>query len=240
MKTKKILTLLAAVLTIAAICLIISCSKANNLMTDENLSNGSAISEDELYSYITAEELPDCNFKIVSSADLTDVEVEMLEFLREEEKMARDVYLVLSGIYKKRIFLTIAESEQIHMDKVLCLMDHYKVEDPASSEIGEFTNTYIQGLYDMLIELGTKGIIDGLTAGAYIEDYDIHDIHYWMDFTDNESILNVLSNIVCGSGNHIISFTELLNGFDTEYTPTHITQEEYQAILDAGSQFCGM
>ena len=239
MKIKKVLALLFAAFTIAAIWLIISCSKSNNLMTDENLLNGSATSENELYSDITAEELPDCNFKIVSSTDLTDIEVEMLQYVREEEKMARDVYLVLSGKFKKAIFKKIALSEQEHMDKVLCLMIHFNVEDPASDEIGEFTNHHIQDMYDDLIDLATN-IINGLTAGAIIEDYDIKDLNDWMEVTENESIISVFSNIVCGSGNHIISFTELLNGFDTEYTPTYITEEEYQAILDAGSQFCGM
>ena len=236
----KISVLSTTVITIAAICLIIGCSKDNTLMKDANLANDNVtIAEDLLYSDLTVEELPDCNFEIISSVPLDEVEVEMLKYVREEEKMAHDVYYVLSGIYKKPIFNKIMESEQDHMDKVLCLMIHYNVEDPASDEIGEFTNDQIQELYDYLIDLGTKNIIDGLTAGAIIEDHDIKDLNDWMELTVKESIISVFTNIVCGSGNHIISFSDLLDGFGTEYSPIYITETEYQDILDAGSQFCG-
>lgn len=238
---KKISALSITAITIAAICLIIACSMDNTLMTDENLANDNVTtSADMLYSDLTWEELPECNFKIVSTAPLTEVEVEMLKYVREEEKMAHDVYYVLSEIYKKPIFKNIMKSEQNHMDKVWCLLIHFNVEDPASDEIGKFTNDEIQELYNYLVDLGTKNIIDGLTAGAIIEDYDIYDIEHWMSQTDNEAIISVFSNIVCGSGNHLISFTRLLDGFDIEYIPEYITSDEYQDILDAGSQLCGL
>ena len=241
MKVLKSVTFSIAALTIAATCLINGCSDNNEVMPDGNLKSSPATaSEDLADSDFITYDLPDCNFIKGSATDLTADEVEGLKYVREEEKMARDVYLFLSQKFKKPIFKNIKNSEQVHMDKVLCLLIHFNVEDPASDEIGEFTNYHIQELYDYLIDLGSNNIIDALTAGAIIEDYDIKDINDWMEETDNETIEKVFTNIVCGSGNHIISFSDLLDGYDTEYTPIYISDDEYEAILLAGHQNCNL
>ena len=54
-----------------------------------------------------------------------------LLFMREEEKLARDVYLELFDEWGLRVFENIAESEQKHMDAVLYLLGKYGLEDPA-------------------------------------------------------------------------------------------------------------
>ena len=155
MKVLKSVTFSFAALTIAATFLINGCSDYNAEMPDENLKNSPANAIDYL---------PDCNFIKVSTTDLTDIEKEMLTYVREEEKMARDVYLVLSESYKKPIFKNIAKSEQVHMDKVLCLLIHFNVDDPALDNIGEFADPGIQVMYNDLIDLGSNNIIDALTA----------------------------------------------------------------------------
>ena len=43
--------------------------------------------------------------------------------MREEEKLARDVYLTLYDIWGTPAFNNIASSEQTHMDAVLMLID---------------------------------------------------------------------------------------------------------------------
>jgi len=184
---------------------------------------------------------PDCNFTTISSIELTDLEEEMLLFVWEEEKMARDVYLFLDEDErcKKPIFRKIADSEQVHMDKVFCLLIHFSLDDQVQDEIGIFSNPEIQILYDDLIALGSGPITDALTAGAIIEDFHIHDINVWMEKTENESILTVFGNIVCGSGNHLIKFVHQLKSFGIEYEPLYLSDDEYQAIINAGHQNCG-
>ena len=51
--------------------------------------------------------------------------------MREEEKVARDVYLEFYEIYGNVIFKNIADSEQKHMDAVLALIVGYGLDDPA-------------------------------------------------------------------------------------------------------------
>ena len=237
---KRMLTLSVVAILALATWVIFSCSKDNSEMIIAKSSVDYALSAEELEIAENVEaEIPDCNFVTISSVELTEVEIEMLKFVREEEKMARDVYDVLSGKFNKPIFRNIAKSEQVHMDRVLCLLLHFNVEDPASDQPGIFSNEKIQDLYDDLIELGMGSITDALTAGATIEDFDIEDINYWMQQTDNAAIINVFQGLVCGSGNHLVSFAELLGGFEIDYVPVYISADEYNAILTAGHQVCG-
>ena len=48
---------------------------------------------------------------------LSEAEALDLQYLRDEEKLARDVYLYFAAIYNKPIFSDIAASEQQHMPK---------------------------------------------------------------------------------------------------------------------------
>ncbi|HUV93138.1 MAG TPA: DUF2202 domain-containing protein, partial [Anaerolineales bacterium] len=70
---------------------------------------------------------------VVSSmvvGDLTEVEAEGLIFMREEEKLARDVYLTLYDQWDIPIFQNIARSEQTHTDAIKNLLDTYGLVDP--------------------------------------------------------------------------------------------------------------
>lgn len=49
---------------------------------------------------------------------LTQEEAASLLFMREEEKLARDVYLTLGGLYPIPVFQNIAQSEVQHMAAV--------------------------------------------------------------------------------------------------------------------------
>src|SRR4030042_6160303 len=67
----------------------------------------------------------------VQAAVLTDEEIYWLTYMREEEKLARDVYIYLFDMYGSRIFGNISVSEQRHMDALKTLIDKYDIDDPA-------------------------------------------------------------------------------------------------------------
>jgi len=81
-----------------------------------------------------------------------------LLFMHEEEKLARDVYLVLFAEWGLRVFENIAESEQRHMDAVLYLLGKYGLDDPALDP-GFFLNPDLQDLYDALVAKGLPSLI---------------------------------------------------------------------------------
>ncbi len=65
-----------------------------------------------------------------TTAILSQEEIDDLVYLREEEKLARDVYLHLYNTWGQWIFENIAASEQQHMDAVKTLLDRYGIHDP--------------------------------------------------------------------------------------------------------------
>jgi len=146
----------------------------------------------------------------VSSAQtlaLTDDETYWLTYMREEEKVARDVYLVLNEKWNLRIFKNIAASEQRHMDAIKTLLDTYTVSDPAAGkEHGEFTNPALQKLYNDLIQQGSISRVEALNVGILIEETDIDDLNEGITSTRQNDIKTVYSNLLQGSLNHLDAF----------------------------------
>ncbi len=180
-----------------------------------------------------------CGCVINPSDTITQAEINMLLYMREEEKLARDVYLAMADLYTVPVFRNIAKSEQHHMNQVLCLLQHYQVPDPASQDTGVFNNTELQSLYDNLVAQGSASLVGALTAGATIEDKDIFDLEEDMLLTENPAILNIFSKLSCASGNHIRAFSAHLDFHGATYVPQYITQEEYDGIIALPHQFCG-
>lgn len=170
---------------------------------------------------------------------LSEDEKADLIFMREEEKLARDVYLFLYNSYDLNIFNNIASSEQTHMDAVLTEMIKYGVADSASPDAGIFNNTELQDLYDALIIQGELSLIDALTVGATIEDVDIKDLIEAIASTSNADLISLYEKLTCGSRNHLRGFTDRLAEQGASYTPQFISTELYEEILAASHENCG-
>jgi hypothetical protein len=165
---------------------------------------------------------------------LSDAEKDALSFMREEEKLARDVYLFLYDIWGTKIFSNIASSEQTHTDAVLRLIQKYGLTDPADGKApGEFSDPTLQGIHDMLIAQGSASQIDALIVGATIEDLDIADILRLMADIDNQDINIVFENLRKGSRNHLRAFTNRLADQNIVYAPVYISQEDYDTITNS-------
>lgn len=169
---------------------------------------------------------------ISATTTLTAEEVEDLLHMREEEKLARDVYITLYDMYKIQVFSNISKSEQTHMNAVKTLIDKYQLKDPVTDDgIGKFSNPKFTELYNTLIERGKKSVVDAITVGALIEDLDIKDLQEALKRTDKSDIKLVYENLMKGSKNHIRAFIRQLQRYGETYTPTYITKEELEAIL---------
>ncbi len=162
-----------------------------------------------------------------------------LEYMREEEKLARDVYIFLYEMYGLRIFDNISSSEQRHMDILLNLLEKYDVTDPALEEMGKFSNQTLQKLYDDLIELGSKSEVSALTVGATIEDVDIKDLNGFIKKTKNEELINAYQLLNCGSGNHMRAFVRQLDNRDVEYAPQYLSQKKFDQVIQGEHEKCG-
>jgi len=181
---------------------------------------------------------PDCQQALVDRFDSLDVNsldqdtVDAIVLLREEEKLARDVYLTLSWWYDLPIFPNIAKSEQQHMNLVALLLDRYGIPDPAAGNgIGEFSDQWVQDLFDDLVASGAQSVEDALFAGAKIEDVDIYHLQHILDHSDFDDVNLIVQNMVAGSRNHMRGFVGALEKRNETYTAEFITQAELDAIL---------
>jgi len=167
----------------------------------------------------------------IPASDLSSEEAAALIFMREEEKLAHDVYTALYEIWGQPTFTNIAASEQAHMDEIKLLLDRYNLADPAL-EPGSFTDPNLQALYDQLVAQGSVSLADALKVGAAIEEIDILDLQERLAQTDNADIQQVFNNLMMGSENHLRSFTSVLGTQTGEaYAPQFMNLEAYQAIL---------
>ncbi|MCB9564957.1 MAG: DUF2202 domain-containing protein [Kofleriaceae bacterium] len=172
----------------------------------------------------------------ISAAEASD-----LVWVREEEKLARDVYRVLDDAWGTTpVFANIAVAEQRHMDEIAVLLDAYGVADPVVDDtVGAFTDPAIAQLYAQLTTAGLPSAIDALAVGATIEDLDIFDIDARVARTDRADIVAAYGRLTCGSENHLRAFTGQLDAVGASYAPQYLTLDAYQAILAADHQMCG-
>ncbi|MFZ2594107.1 MAG: DUF2202 domain-containing protein [Minisyncoccia bacterium] len=167
---------------------------------------------------------------------LTETEIAGLVYMREEEKLAHDIYTVLGEKWGTKIFSNIAMSEQTHTDAVRGLLQAYEISDPVvSNSVGVFTSPQLQNIYTKLLEQGMRSNTDALVVGATVEDLDTFDLDVRMKETVREDILSVYRNLQKGSRNHLRAFTRNLNSLGSTYTPVYISQSSYDAII-AGPQ----
>lgn len=158
-----------------------------------------------------------------------------LIFMREEEKLAQDVYLALGELWGLPIFGRIANAEAQHQSAVLRVMDRYGLEDPAAGlDAGQFADADLQTLYDTLVAQGSESLEAALAVGALVEETDIADLDVELAGALPADVANVYSHLRAGSTNHLRAFTRLLaSQTGTEYVPQVLDEETYTAITAA-------
>jgi len=146
-----------------------------------------------------------------SAATLSAAEAETLTFMREEEKMAHDVYLVMYEKWGAAIFANILASEQRHMDTMLKMLTKYGLPDPtAEMGTGEFANEDLQELYNELVARGSVSLNEAFQVGVDIENTDIIDLQNALAGTTRRDLRTAYTNLLEGSYNHLQAFEKAL------------------------------
>lgn len=174
--------------------------------------------------------------KISETSDFTKLssgEEAGILLMREEEKMAHDVYVILAQTSDLPIFDNIAASETSHYNAIGYLITNYKLTDPSTGVEGTFTNTELAALYQKLVAAGKVSITEALNTGALIEETDIADLEKLMATTTNSLLLQVYGNLLRGSRNHLRSFVSTLSTYQITYTPEVLSTEAYNAIISS-------
>ncbi|MCB1754879.1 MAG: DUF2202 domain-containing protein [Gammaproteobacteria bacterium] len=186
------------------------------------------------YSEINPEPLQQ-DLQEIPAGELSEEEISGLLYMREEEKLAHDVYRYLFDVWNQNVFDNIADSEQTHTDAVKALLVRYALTDPAEGkDAGQFENPELQQLYDSLVAEGEASLIDALMVGAAIEEIDIIDIAEAMEnIEDNDDIVLVYDNLMKGSRNHLRALVKNLSNNGITYEPRYLSQEEYDSIVNS-------
>lgn len=172
--------------------------------------------------------------KISFTGNIDDNEAEGLKYMREEEKMARDVYKKLLEKYDIRPFRNISKAEQTHMDFVKDLLVKYSIDDPVTNDqTGEFTSKTLKEMYDKLVDQGNLSLIDALKAGALIEETDINDLNKYTEKTSTSDIKQTYYYLKSGSENHLRAFVRNLKSNGIEYAPVVLSKDEFDKIISA-------
>ncbi len=181
-----------------------------------------------------------------------------LMFMREEEKLARDVYQTLGTMYPDSvIFGNIDDSEQTHTMAVKAMIEKYGYEDPSTNDnVGAYTGEdfgwYFTEKYNQLVERASISELEALYVGAFIEELDMMDINQCPKvivetdngindvnecgkvFTDKADIQRLYSSLLDGSDSHLEGYVANIEKIIGEgnYQAQVLSQELVDAILD--------
>lgn len=165
---------------------------------------------------------------------LSSVETDTLKFMREEEKLARDVYITLYNQWQLPVFSNISSSEQRHTDRVKMLLQTYSLTDPVMDDtVGVFTNATLANLYTQLVTQGQTSALDALYVGAFIEETDIADLQKALNDTEHPDIANIYENLMRGSRNHLRAFVGMIEAQGVTYQAQALPQAEVDAIVNS-------
>lgn len=180
-----------------------------------------------LVSYINS--LP---LETLDATELAD-----LAFMREEEKVARDVYRVMYQTWGLQIFDNISQAEQGHMNLTLIILNRYGIADPVLSDAtGDFSDPRLANIYTRLVTFGQQSELNAMLVGAIIEDFDIFDVEVMLGRTDNRDFRTVLQNLARGSRNHMRAFYRQLENRGYTFQGLRIPTPVLLAIVNSATE----
>lgn len=131
-----------------------------------------------------------------------------LQYLVEEEKLARDVYTFLAENVTSQKFANIAKSEQTHMDNVAVILKTYNFFNPTLTRAaGVFRDKELQALYTELTTQGSAGVLEAFEVGVAIEELDIKDLEKYLKSNSMPADMRLMmERLLKASYNHLAAF----------------------------------
>lgn len=174
-----------------------------------------------------------CSFvQLKASGLITPEEEQALTYMREEEKLAHDVYTFMNNKYDHKVFRNITKAETRHGDFIKELLERYSIADPSGGKKeGEFVNSDLAAVYTRLTEKGSISLNEALKCGAEIEELDIADLNSRIEQSSSPDVKQTFMNLRDGSYRHLQAFMRNLESNGETYTPVHLTQTQFDEIL---------
>ncbi len=166
-----------------------------------------------------------------ATPSLSDAEVAMLLKMKEEEKLARDVYITLYEKWPKPIFSNISGAEERHLQAVITLLKFYNQADTLIAARGVFSTPALTQLYQTLVAKGDSSLANAYQVGLQIEEMNIKDLTEALATDPNANIVTTFENLLKASRNHLRAFYLQLSALGIVYVPQFITQDEYDTTV---------
>ena len=210
----------------------IGCEKEQMISEDIQYASILKVAEDGTSSVI------DENLKcaLVETPELAEGELDILLEMKQEEKLAHDVYVAMFDLWGSKIFSNISFAEERHLNAVIRLLEFYGSEDILIGEPGVFGIEEFQTLYNDMIAAGSVSAEEALKVGALIEEMDIQDLTEALDVATNHNIIMVFENLLKASRNHLRAFNRELTKLGVVYVPLYISQEEFDQIVNTAME----
>lgn len=168
---------------------------------------------------------------VADNTALSDAEAKGLIRMREEEKLAHDVYVALADKWNVPVFANISRAESRHTSAVARLIDTYALTDPVGENpAGKFSDPEFAKLYDELIEAGSVSLAKAYQVGALIEEMDIDDIRKVLADVRRPDVQVAYRNLERASRNHLRAFAARLDTLGETYATKHLSQTEFDSI----------
>ncbi|MBF0162312.1 MAG: DUF2202 domain-containing protein [Magnetococcales bacterium] len=168
----------------------------------------------------------------MATTPLSQVEQKTLLVMREEEKVARDLYREMHRLWGVSLFKSVAGEEQEHMDAMARLLARYQLPDPVGNNgPGTFVNPAMTNLYQTLAQRGAQSVEEALRACALEEEINILDLEDAIKTTTQADLKRVYSELQKDSYNHLRSFAHGLELRGIAYQGVKLPQATITAIL---------
>lgn len=177
----------------------------------------------------------DAALAAIAPQPLSAPEASGLQFMREEEHLAREVYRRSAALWSDwPLFGNIATSEATHTAAVKQLLDRYQLVDPLAGVVdGELATPVFRSLLAQLAQSSARSVKEALAVGVEIEELDLRDLREALAASDNADIAWVYDSLQRGSRNHLRSFMGALLAQGGQYTPKYLGQAEFDAIVNS-------
>lgn len=168
---------------------------------------------------------------------ITDDELDILLEMKEEEKLAHDVYVAMYDKWGSMIFSNISFAEEKHLNAIIRLLEYYGLTYVQVGEPGVFTIEKFQTLYNELIAAGSVSVEEAFKTGVLIEEMDIKDLTEALEVVTNDNIVIVFENLLKASCNHLRAFNRELTKLGITYVPVYISQEDFDQFINSPMEY---
>lgn len=222
------------VITLLVIWALTSCNKPDDLADNDAPLAILSVESDGTSVLTRANITPLLDVTLPLTAD----EIEFLYAIREDEKVARDLYLAFSAKYPTAAQISkIAAAEGSHITCVEAVLDYYEIEYPALGANGVFEDVARQALYDELSDKSST-LVEAFSTMALVEEETIFAYKSVQGKITNTNLSLIVANMIKASSNHLRAAVRQVTALGESYVPSYLTTEEFNIIINSAFQ-CG-